>query len=293
MEYKKPAFTFEQQIRQLEVRGLIIDDRDRARRWLSRVSYYRLSAYFLPFKIAGENRFRPDVSLGVICDLYNFDRKLRLLLLDAIERIEVGLRTAVTYQIGHEFGAFGHTSERNFAPRFNHARFMDDLEMMERDSRETFVGHFRSKYTKERHLPIWMASELLSFGALSRVYSALHPRLKRNVSDQYGLPDNILGSWLHSLSVARNICAHHSRLWNRELGVSPKLPPAPTAYWPFKSINSGRVYAILLITRHLLHVLAPRSEWKGRVVRLFAEHPGVDHVAMGIAQNAIADHNWD
>src|SRR5687767_3304096 len=109
MHYNKPALSFEAQITQLEERGLIIEDHDRARRWLSRVSYYRLSAYFLPFKVQGQDRFQEGASLGQICDLYNFDRRLRLLLLDAIERIEVALRTALTYEIAHRYGPFGHT----------------------------------------------------------------------------------------------------------------------------------------------------------------------------------------
>jgi len=92
MHYLKAALSFPDQLAQLQQRGLHVTDPDRALHWLRRVSYYRLSAYFLPFK-NGES-FRPGTEFNDVAGLYIFDRKLRLLVLDAIERIEVALRTS-------------------------------------------------------------------------------------------------------------------------------------------------------------------------------------------------------
>ncbi|MEO7149850.1 MAG: Abi family protein [Rhodanobacteraceae bacterium] len=122
MRYLKPALTFEEQLDLLHQRGLIVCDADRALHWLRNISYYRLSAYCLPFKDG--DAFRPGIAFDDIAGLYIFDRKLRLLVLDAIERIEVAVRTAVTYEIAHAHGPFGHTDPANFAPGFDHARFM-------------------------------------------------------------------------------------------------------------------------------------------------------------------------
>lgn len=104
MNYSKQALSFPDQLAQLQRRGLTIVDQGRALQWLQRVSYYRLSAYFLPFK--DSENFRPGTEFNDIAGLYIFDRKLRLLMLDAIERIEVALRTSVTYEIGHAYGPF-------------------------------------------------------------------------------------------------------------------------------------------------------------------------------------------
>ncbi len=120
MRYDKPALTFDEQLALLQQRGLHVPDTARARHWLQRVSYYRLSAYFLPFK-HGE-LFRAGTDFDDVAGLYVFDRKLRLLVLDAIERIEVAMRTAVTYEVGHRFGAFGHTDPANFSPHFEHTK---------------------------------------------------------------------------------------------------------------------------------------------------------------------------
>ncbi len=130
MHYTKPALTFEQQLDLLQQRGLTVADPDRALHWLRHISYYRLSAYCLPFKDG--NAFRPGTSFDDIAGLYIFDRKLRLLVLDAIERIEVAIKTAITYEIAHAYGPFRHAAYGNFAPEFGHARFMDELEAEER-----------------------------------------------------------------------------------------------------------------------------------------------------------------
>lgn len=279
MRYAKPALTFEQQIDLLQGRGLAVPDRQRALHWLAHVSYYRLSAYLLPFK-DGET-FRPGTTFDSVAGLYIFDRKLRLILLDAIERVEVALRTCLTYELSHAHGVFGHTESGNFAHWFKHDRFMSELTKAERDSTETFVSHYRSKYTCEEHLPIWMATELISFGQLSRVYAASHPNIKRVFARRLNVSDRIVGSWLHTLSYVRNVCAHHSRLWNRELAIKPMLPVVSPA-WPYRVASNERLYCVLVILRHTLVRISPRCLWHERLLTLFDGHPEVSLDAMQI-----------
>lgn len=279
MRYGKPALTFEQQFDLLETRGLVIEDRLRAIRWLKHVSYYRLSAYFLPFKTG--DKFNAGSTFNKIAGIYIFDRKLRLVLLDAIERIEVSLRTALTYEIGHKHGPFGHISPNNFSPQFNHPGFLQELKDAEGDSKETFVTHFRKKYITEPELPIWMASELLSFGMISRLYVACSPDIKRKLANRFGVHDNQLGSWFHALSYVRNVCAHHSRLWNRRLAVKPSIPNFSKA-WRYEIARNDSLYAILVIIRHCLLVTNPDCRWKDRLFDLFDSHPEIDLGAMGI-----------
>ena len=246
---------------------------------MQRVSYYRLSAYFLPFK-EGE-RFRAGTDFNDVAGLYIFDRKLRLLVLDAIERVEVALRTAVTYEIGHAHGPFGHSDPANFSPRYDHANFMKELVTEERRAKETFAAHFRRKYTTESHLPVWMATELLSFGTISRLYGGLSPDMKRRIASEYGVPDGQFGSWLHTLSYVRNICAHHKRLWNRQLGVKPQIPRRSLA-WPHVLQSNERLYCILVMLQHMLNVVSPRCHWRERLFQLFDEHPGVPLASMQV-----------
>lgn len=279
MHYTKPALTFEQQLDLLRHRGMAVPDVDRAARWLEKVSYYRLSAYFLPFK-DGEN-FRAGTDFNDVAGLYIFDRKLRLLVLDAIERIEVAIRTAMTYEIGHAYGAFGHTDPDNFAPGFEHGRFMEELNAEEARAKETFAGHFRKKYTSEPHLPVWMATELLSFGTVSKLYGALAPTLKQRIAAEYGVDEQFLRSWLHSLSYVRNVCAHHKRLWNRKLAICPRFPSRSMA-WPHAVLDNGRFYAVIVVLRHMLSVTSPGCHWRDRLFSLMNEHRTVSIDAMRI-----------
>lgn len=289
MHYIKPALTFDEQLDLLRQRGLAIPDTDRATRWLQRVSYYRLSAYYLPFK-DGE-AFRAGTDFNDVAGLYIFDRKLRLLVLDAIERIEVAIRTAITYEIAHAYGAFGHTDPANFAPGFEHARFMGELGVEEMRAKETFAGHFRKKYTSEPHLPVWMATELLSFGTVSKLYTALAPALKQKIAAEYGVDEQFLRSWLHALTYLRNVCAHHKRLWNRQFAIRPRFPSRSLA-WPHQTPDNSRLYGMLVVLRHMLVVTSPRCNWRERLWKLLDAHPAVPLDAMRIPADWRTRHLW-
>lgn len=100
--YKKKPLTYSQQVDLLKSRGLHFENISRAERYLSEISYYRLSAYFLPF-CSKKDKFNDNASFDRILDLYLFDRELRLLVFDAIERIEVAIRTQMIYQLSHKY----------------------------------------------------------------------------------------------------------------------------------------------------------------------------------------------
>jgi abortive infection bacteriophage resistance protein len=289
MCYTKAALTFEQQLHLLKERHLVVPDDERALRWLKNISYYRLSAYFLPFK-TGES-FRHCATFDLIAGLYIFDRKLRLTVLDAIERIEVALRTAVTYQLAHEHGPFGYADARNFAPNFNHQSFLNELHEERRRSKETFVEHFAEKYTDEGNLPVWMATELLSFGVISRLFRALNPVLKAAIAQPFNVHHNVLGTWLHALSYVRNVCAHHQRLWNRTLAIRPQIPTR-SHNWPHEPTQNNKLYCVLVIINHLLKTTSPNCRWKHRLISLFDNHPEVTLSAMCVPENWRAQSLW-
>ena len=175
MRYRKPALLYADQLALLASRGLICTDNARALEWLKRIGYYRLSAYFIPFRVPGMDTFQPGSTLDQIIDLYKFDCNLRLLVMQAMDRIEIAVRSVVTYHLAHDMGVFGYADRRNFLTGYDHIELMKTIAIEEKRSAELFVVHYRRKYTSEAHLPIWMATELVSFGALSKMF--------RNVAD--------------------------------------------------------------------------------------------------------------
>jgi len=281
MLYSKPALSYSQQLALLTSRGLDCSDQARTIEWLERIGYYRLSAYFIPFRAAGSEAFRTGTSFDQIVELYKFDCGLRLLVLQALDRIEVGVRAIITYHLAHELGPFGHTIPTNFAAHYDHAYLMTNLAREERRTTELFVRHYRTKYTSTPHLPIWMATELLTFGVLSKMYGNLRKGVRKKIAREFSQPESVFTSWLHSLAAIRNRCAHHNRLWNRQLAVKPALPVA----WAAAGIDNSRVYAIALVIQSLLNTLSPDSTWKERLKITFAAYPSVDLSAMHFPTN--------
>lgn len=263
-QYTKPALTFEQQLAHLEGRGLAVSNREAALQALSTISYYRLSGYWHPFRVRTQGvlaeAFEDDSSFEQALGLYEFDRGLRLLVLDGIERVEVAVRTAVTYRLGHQYGAFGYEDSANFHPRFDHAGWIGKFREEIGRSQDAFVEHYRQTYAGFPSMPVWMVTEIMSLGALSRLYGGMVHEDKRAVADPLGLHHKRLLDWLHVLTYVRNVCAHHSRLWNRELairadtrgGIEWRTPITP---------RTDRVFYVLLMLRYLLRAHANGDNW--------------------------------
>ncbi len=228
-QYQKPALSFVDQLEQLKSRGLVVDDESHALLQLSSISYYRLSAYWYPYRerddqgVVGDN-FIAGTSFDDVVTLYEFDRHLRLLVIDALERIEVYIRTLISFHIAHTHGAFGHNDPANFHPNFQHAKWLAKLSREAERSSDAFITHYKIKYSGFPRLPIWMITEVMSLGSLSFCFKGLKPTDKRAISSQLNLHHRGLADWLHKLTYIRNVCAHHSRLWNRELSLRPSRP---------------------------------------------------------------------
>ena len=251
--YQKPAFTFEQQLDRLVERGLVIDDRAYALSKLKAINYFRLSAYCYPFRIRDRHsnvtsNFIRGANFDEVIELYEFDRHLRLLVMDAIERVEVYVRTLMTYHLGHTYGPFGHTAASNFHSGFGHARWLEKIEEEATRSTDVFIAHYKRKYSGFPTLPIWMSAEIMSLGSLSFGYAGLKNDDKRAISRQLGLHHYKLKDWLHKLTYVRNVCAHHGRLWNRALSIRPEAVRDPVWNPPITPRND-RIFFILLVLR--------------------------------------------
>ena len=297
--YTKTPLTFEQQLQQLKERGLIIDDDDLALFHLKTISYYRLSAYWHPFrKIEQDGVLSDDFEEGTqfteVIRLYEFDRRLRLLVMDAIERIEVYARTLFTYQIGHRYGTFGHTMAANFHPNFNHAPWLEKLEEDAAKSKDVFISHYKNKYAGFPTLPIWMVTEVMSLGSLSFGYRGLKNDDKKIISDEFALSHKCLGNWFHTLNYIRNVCSHHGRLWNRELAIRPSTMRA-RAWNPPVTPRNDRIFYVLLILRYLLRNVYGSKEWKEQcdnLLKPIAEDRKW-RTAMGIPGNWMEHPVWE
>ena len=291
MEYGKQALSFEAQADRLLQRGLQADRQELIGR-LRAVSYYRLSGYLHPFREKDAtgtmtDRFCQGTNLRTVWDRYCFDRRLRVLTLDGIERIEVSIRTKLIYHFSHAYGPFGYCDDAKL-PKLKIAEYLEWRMALQEEttrSKEIFKKHFFDKYgDHHRNLPLWMVAELMTMGSLLTFFKGVEPDIKRRVAAEYGLADEVALSWLRSLNAARNICAHHSRFWNRTLGYPPLLPASgkhPEWHGELK-LRTDRSGIILMICRHLLRLISSTSRWDERVEALFAEYPNVPVTLMGL-----------
>jgi len=301
--FSKPPLSVANQLDQWIDRGLHVPDREQARHYLSVISYYRLSAYTLPFQVGNpEHHFRPGTSFGHILDLYIFDRELRLLLLDAIERIEVALRASMTNILSHHHGSHAYLQTEIFDTRYDHPWLIQRVrKQCEESHAEPFIAHYRSNYSLPELPPIWMVMEILTFKEVSVLFANLKQQTdKKAFARFWGLPDPVLRSWFRALSDLRNVCAHHSRTWNREFGSRPLIPKKKPSLWPDlqKPLAdpciepTRRLYYFLVVIETLLRIANPESTWRWRLKELMERHPGISRAHMGMPDDWMDDPFW-
>ncbi|MCK4752702.1 MAG: Abi family protein [Planctomycetes bacterium] len=282
MKYGKPPLTFEQQIELLKSRGLIINNDSEAIEILENINYYRLSAYFLPFQ-SSKDKFNEGTTFVNILHLYEFDRKLQNLVLEALAGIEIAVRTQLAYQLAHKYGTFGYLDSNNFYHYFNHYNWLKKVQENVQRSHEVFVKHFRRKYTSETDLPIWMICEAIQFGQVSQLFQGLKKHDKQAIArGHFKIDQQVFTSWLHSIVYVRNLCAHHSRAWNRTLAIRPKKLHK-SADWA--NVENDKIFSVFLIIKDLMFMRNQWDGWSGKLLTLLGDFPGVDVSRMGFPKN--------
>jgi abortive infection bacteriophage resistance protein len=221
----KPATTFKEQVGLYKKRNLCIENFETAEKTLQRINYYRLTAYGLTMKEpTNKDQYITDASFNKILALYEFDRKLRLLILGVLETIEIAFRTHISYEIAHKFGPLGYEDKENFINEKFHKESLVELDILINKSRkgELFIEHHFQKY--DGKIPVWAAIEITSFGFLSKFYRNLKEDVKKTIAKTYyNVPYYYIESWLQTLSNVRNVCAHYGRLYNKKLTFTPKF----------------------------------------------------------------------
>jgi len=259
-----------------------ISDLAQAEFYLQHLNYYRLGAYWLPFESDHTTHvFRSGTKFEEVLSLYVFDRELRLLMLDAIERVEVSIRSQWAYQIAHLHNPHGHLDA---TLSVNNSRWQKNLAKLTTEvnrSDENFIKHLITNYS-EALPPTWAVCEVMSLGLLSRWFDNLKPmKTRRAIAMVYGVDEQVLASWLRHLSLVRNICAHHSRLWNRDFTITPTLPRnKPVGLASQCVLGSRKLYNTLIILLHLMDMIAPKHIWRIRVKALLKKHE-IPVTAMG------------
>lgn len=314
LTYSKPALTHDDLVDRMVERGLVVADPDRAARYLRHVGYYRMSPYLIPFRaVRTAEDLREGTTFDQVLDLYVFDRKLRLLLMDAIERIEVSVRSSLTdhMSVQHD-DPFWYVNSVHFRNPSKHRQFLsmvrrscDDQLASSPEHSEgelahaSALEHYLTTYGEPELPPSWLMVETLTLGQLSNLVSNLARAADvARVARPLGLTGPLLLSWLRTYVRVRNVCAHHGRLWNVGLGVYPAIPTSPSVHWLAdadalsSSVRQKRLYPVLVSLQSVLCVVSPRSSWARRLSALLDQHPDVPLAGMGIPPDWRSDQFW-
>ena len=293
--YKKPFLLYSEQLQQLKDRGLKIEDDAKALHLLKNLSYYRLSGYWHPLLSDKQtHQFKPDATFNTAFELYCFDRELRMLVLSNLEKIEVAFRAEIAYILSHSSTPFWFLDSRLFKNTNDHAKLLSKIRGEYSRSDDQFVRAFKDNYT-DSIAPAWITMEVCSFGMLSRLYKNLKPgKDKRVIANQFYLSDTVLETWLHSLVYVRNVCAHHARLWNREMRIQPSYPRRTEKQWLSDSkVENNRTYFVLSTIIYLLNTVNPNHSFQSRFTALLNKYRDtIDVHAMGFPTDWYQERLW-
>ncbi len=315
----KPHKTYAELAGLLAERGMVVGDVERAQRKLSQVGYYRLSGYWYPCRmpqqdeqgnqIAGPagtplrtNQFQANTAFGDVFALYLADKRLRLLLLDAIERIEVHLRSVVAHEVGYH-DPMAYEQEQFIMPKarsdyrgrdgliHNQWREWSDRQhkQLTRSREDCILWHRNNG----KAIPFWVAVEAWDFGLLSKYYEMLLGSHRQRISSRFGVANSMaLKDWLQQLNTLRNRCAHHARVWNQS--SSNVLADLRHDYFGALRLSEharGRLLGLIAVLWFLIKQIGPNSRWLDQVSDLIDAWPllpGCDRYAMGFAHELTA-----
>lgn len=294
--FSKKALTISQQVTQLKSRGLLIPNEALATAYLSHISYYRLGEYWHVMEADKINHiFKPNSKFEDVVALYNFDAELRLLLFEVIEKIEISLRTKLIYHLSHEVAPWWFQNLDLFVDSMALVKTLSNIEEeLTRSKDPTIKKHFKKHKDDKRFPPAWKSLEQTSFGVLSKLYGNLKPTVKSKdvIAEEYGAVNHTyLPSWLQSIAQIRNFCAHHSRLWNRNLPGTVKLLPKPPYPWIVNESNVpkqhefSKLYVHMCLMKYLLNIIQPNNQFKSKLESLFIKYTNVDPDALGMKPN--------
>jgi abortive infection bacteriophage resistance protein len=294
--FTKPYLNAHDLVRLLQSRGLTVNDTAKAESYIEYIGYYRLSAYMYPLlQIPKElHQYKPNTYFSQVMMLYRFDKKLRLLAFNEIEKIEVAVRSSIV-NVGCEMtnNPFWMTDSRNFidARKFQHT--MDLINNELRRSREDFIVHFKQTYS-DPYPPAWILAEVLPFGVITNIYSNIKAsRIKKRISQKFGLQVAPFESWLTIVALTRNSCCHHARVWNKQNTIRPMMPNRMTGRWITLTTDALRIYFNLCIIKYFLNIISPNNDMKDKIQALLSAYPSIDINAMGFPRGWEAEPLWN
>lgn len=288
---------------------MLFRDETQAAELLKNISYYRLKGYWWDMQSDYTlHTLKPNTYFEDIVERYNFDRHLRLVLFDAIERIEIALRTKMIYHLSISYGGLWYLNPALFEAstitlydgtnKPIHENTIDELRKEFNRSQEIFIKDHRYKHPGQ-DADAWKTLEVASMGTLSKLYKNLKHQLpeKAAIAKEMGFNlHNELSSWLEAIAYIRNIIAHHSRLWSRNMVKKPTDQlNNPIGQWFNNSlitVQTKKPFLIISSMLYLCNMVTPGHQIKTKILDLFNSNPNIPIYKLGFLNNWEQEPLW-
>ena len=290
----KKSLDIKSQIELLKSRGLIIDNEELFSDFLKHNQYYRLEGYWYAFYDSNipEHRFKKNTKLSNVLKLYEFDSLLRSKVFKEIEVIEISLRSIIAYNVAENIGVFPY-EKLNYKNDADKDEALNRVKKLFNGSKEDFINAYKNKYNEDIP-PIWMLVEIMTFGDLINFYEKFLTKSQgKTISKVYGINSvDLFVSWMKRLNIIRNICAHHGRLWNKNITTKIMLPnkndnkSLETYCKLFVKDSINKLYNSLLIIQYLLENINGSNNSLIKDICSLAKKYDIDLKAMGFPSNS-------
>lgn len=296
--YDKKPKSFRDQVVLLKERNLTIENEDRAERILTYISYNRLSNYWYPLlkEPKSDEIFKDNAKFNTAFKLYQFDSDFRTLTFQAIEQIEIAIRTQIIYHFSRKYDSgFWFENKEAFRNYPFYLKLLNKLNLSTEETKQEFITKYKTKY--EQHIPpSWKSFELLTFNyLLSIIKNVADHKDLIPISKSLGLNHRLLISWIESFVYISNICAHHGRLWNIKLTISPTWIKTPRQPWVDRWENEEKnkntadkelkIYAVICCIIYSLKSINPYNRYGKNLINLLEKYKEVDLMHMGFPEN--------
>lgn len=294
-KFEKKSLTVEEQLNLLIERNLEVDNYKSAINILKRIGYYHLSSYMRLFQEGENHIFKNNVNFADLICLFNFDSELRHITFKSIEKVEVAYRVAISNVMCKKYGSHWFTNKETFKTKIDadtkqeidYVKICKEIiykEIKKKDDEyaETFIANYYKKYNEPELPPFWMVVETFTIGSLNKLYQNINPKDKKEIIEYLGFNTDAkfirFSNWLYALSVIRNICAHHSRLFNRIFRISPSMHDK---IQEFKGVDNNKFYYISMIINYYLQTILKDNSFETDLQSLFNKYKSVDKTKMG------------
>lgn len=245
MKFTKPPLTLQEQLNHLKNQYKIkIQDEEVAKNYLLHCNYYKLRGYWLFFE-----EIKKEADFKEVINLYEFDKSLKNILLNYIERIETSIKSIFAYYLSTAYQDSHILLDKTIFENQNfYKQSLVQLINNYYKSNEIFASHFQDKYD-EIIPPIWVSVELMTFGEISKWYRNLNIKDRKRISKHYSLKERYLTTFLLHLTEVRNICAHNGRLWNKKISKGFQIPSFLNLFAPNQIY---KVYHTIVMMNYIL-----------------------------------------